>query len=358
MLTLGRGNCFGAYMCARNVNVSGPTMKAAAIDRFGPPSVLKLHTLPVPEPGTNEVLIALQAAGVGVWDADIRGGWWPSGRPRFPLVLGTDGAGVVAAKGARVRRFDVGERVWAYEFINPKGGFYAEYVAVNAEHVGHVPRRLDLLHAGAAVVTGLTALQGVDDVLRLRRGQTVLIFGATGAVGTLAVQFAKCRGARVIATATGRKSTRLVLSLGAEAAFDARADNAVERLRELAPDGLDAVLALAGGPTLDRCLDLVKLTGRVAYPNGVEPEPKRGRRRFSVQGYDGEVSQQRLARLERTADETRLQVRIAAVYPLAQAARAHARLERGQVIGRIVLRIARGAAGRAGRRGSASLASD
>jgi NADPH:quinone reductase-like Zn-dependent oxidoreductase len=154
----------------------------------------------------------------------------------------------------------------------------------------------------------------------------------------------------VIATATGRKSTRLVLSLGAEAAFDARADNAVERLRELAPDGLDAVLAFAGGPTLDRCLDLVKLTGRVAYPNGVEPEPKRGRRRFSVQGYDGEVSQQRLARLERTADETRLQVRIAAVYPLAQAARAHARLERGQVIGRIVLRIARGAAGRAGRR--------
>ena len=185
-------------------------------------------------------------------------------------------------------------------------------------------------------------------MLRLRRGQTVLIFGASGAVGTLAIQFAKRRGARVIATATGRKSTRLVLSLGAEATFDARADNAVERLRELAPDGLDAVLAFAGGPTLDRCLDLVKPTGRVAYPNGVEPEPKRRRRRFSVEGYDGEVSQQRLARLERTADETRLQVRIAAVYPLAQAARAHARLERGQVIGRIVLRIARGAAGRSG----------
>jgi NADPH:quinone reductase len=329
-------------------------MKAAAIDRFGAPSVLKRHMLPVLEPASNEVLIALQASGVGVWDADIRNGWWPSGRPRFPLVLGTDGAGVVAAKGARVRRFEVGERVWAFEFINPKGGFYAEYVAVKAEHVGHVPQRLDLLHAGAALVTGLTALQGVDDVLRLRRGRAVLIFGATGAVGTLAVQFAKYRGARVIATATGRKATRLVLSLGAEAAFDARADNAVGRLRELAPDGLDAVLAFAGSPTLDRCLDLVKPTGRVAYPNGVEPEPKRGRRRFSVQGYDGEVSQQRLARLERAADEARLQVPIAAVYSLAQAARAHARLERGQVIGRIVLQIARGASGRAGRSRSAS----
>src|SRR5438477_4675663 len=73
-------------------------MKAVAIDRFGPPSVLKLHTLPIPEPGPGVVLIALHAAGVGVWDADIRGGWWPKGRPKFPLVLGTDGAGSLRAK--------------------------------------------------------------------------------------------------------------------------------------------------------------------------------------------------------------------------------------------------------------------
>src|SRR3954452_4072456 len=116
-------------------------MKAAAIDKFGPPSSLKLQMLPVPEPGPREVLIALHAAGVGVWDKDIRGGWWPQGRPKFPLVLGSDGAGLVAAKGALVRRFDVGDRVWAYEFINPKGGFYAQYVAVDAEHVAPVPRR-------------------------------------------------------------------------------------------------------------------------------------------------------------------------------------------------------------------------
>jgi len=98
-------------------------MKAAAIDRFGPASVLTLHTLPVPEVGPDEVLIELHAAGVGVWDTDIRGGWWPKGRPKFPLVLGSDGAGVIAAKGARVRKFALNERVWACDFINPKGGF-------------------------------------------------------------------------------------------------------------------------------------------------------------------------------------------------------------------------------------------
>jgi NADPH2:quinone reductase len=212
---------------------------------------------------------------------------------------------------------------------------------VNADHVGHVPRRMDLLRAGAATVTALTALQGIDDVLNLRQDENVLIFGATGAVGTMAVQFARRRGARVIATATGRKATQLVVNLGADARFDARADDAVERLRELVPKGLDAVLAFAGGRTLDRCLDLVKPGGRVAYPNGVEPEPKRRRRRFSLQGYDGEASRRHFARLERAADEARLQVPIAAAYPLARAARAHERLERGGVVGRIVLRIAR-----------------
>jgi NADPH2:quinone reductase len=314
-------------------------MKAAAIDRFGPPSALKLHTLPVPEPAPHEVLIALHASGIGVWDADIRKGWWPRGRPKFPLVLGTDGAGTVVQKGSRVRRFDVGDRVWAYEFTNGKGGFYAELVAVNADHVGRVPKRLDLLHAGAGAVTALTALQGTDDTLRLRRGETVLIFGATGAVGTMAVQFARRRGARVIATASGRKAMRLVRSLGAAAVFDGRARDATDQLRELAPQGVDAVLAFAGGPALDRCLDVVKPGGRVAHPNGVEPEPKRRRRRFTVAGYDAEPSPKSFARLARAAEEARLRVPIAARYPLAQASRAHARLERGRVIGRIALRI-------------------
>src|SRR5437879_9113051 len=90
------------------------TMKAAAIDKFGPPSNLKLHTLPVPKPKPDEVLIALHAAGVGVWDASVRdGSWQPGGRPKFPLVPGTDGAGIVVGKGARVRRFNLGDRVYA-----------------------------------------------------------------------------------------------------------------------------------------------------------------------------------------------------------------------------------------------------
>src|SRR4051812_31260944 len=213
------------------------TMRAAAIDRFGPPEVLTLHELPTPKLGPGEVLIALHAAGVGVWDAEARKGNYATGRERFPLILGTDGAGIVVERGNRVRRFDVDDRVWAYEFSNPKGGFYAEYVAVNAERVGAVPRRLELLQAGAAAVTGLTALQGIDDHLQVRENETVLIFGAGGAVGTLAVQFAKRRNAKVLAVVRGRDGADLVLELGADAALDSSNGGIAEQLGTLAPDG-------------------------------------------------------------------------------------------------------------------------
>jgi NADPH:quinone reductase len=314
-------------------------MKAAAIDRFGPPSVITLHTLPVPTPGPRQILIAVESAGVGEWDESIRDGSWKVGRTKFPLVLGTDGAGIVVAKGARARRFRTGDRAYAYEAGNPTGGFYAEYVAVDERKAGRVPRKLDLLQAGAGAVTGLTALQGIDGALRVRRGETVLIFGASGAVGTLAVQFARRRGARVLGTASGRAAQTLVRRLGADAVIDARSSKAPDELRKLAPDGIDAVLALAGGDSLERCLDFLRDNGRIAYPNGVEPEPQQ-RRGFKIRSYDAVAGPKEFALLGRAIEEARLRVPIAAEYPLATAAAAHRRLHR-RVVGRIVLRVRR-----------------
>jgi len=313
-------------------------MKAVAIDRFGPPGVMSARTVPTPETGPDEVLIALDAAGVGIWDAKIREGTWASGDERFPLVLGTDGAGTVAAAGARVRRFAPGDLVWAYQFENPKGGFYAEYVAVRAVHVAPRPEIVDKVQAGAAAVTGLTAVQGIDDHLRVEARETVLVFGASGAVGTLAVQFAKLRRARVLGIASGRDATALVRRLGADGVFDARRSDAAAQLRALAPEGLDAVLALAGGETLERCLDLVRSGGRVAFPKGVEPPPTR-RRGITVRGYDAVAGPREWARLNHAVVEARLRVPVDSVFPLEEAAKAHERLEQGHVLGRIVLRV-------------------
>ena len=315
------------------------TMRAVAIDRHGPSAVLKLRELPVPSLGPRDVLIAVHTAGVGLWDAKIREGSRASGRERFPLVLGTDGAGFVAAKGARVRRFDIGDRVFAYQPKNSKGGFYAEYVAIDDRNVCRAPQRLDWLEAGAAASTALAALKGIDEILRVRKGETVLVFGASGGVGTLAVQFACRRGARVIASASCRDAAVLLRGLGAHEVVDVRSEGSADRLRALAPGGIDAMLALAGGDALERCVDVLRRDGRIAYPNGVEP-PRR-RRGITKTAYDAIAGSREFARLERAIAEAHLRVPIAAIFPLAQAAKAHARRERDHVMGRIVLRIRR-----------------
>jgi NADPH:quinone reductase-like Zn-dependent oxidoreductase len=314
-------------------------MHAAAIDRFGGPEVLTIHELPTPAVDAGEVLIALNTAGVGTWDAEMRAGWYPGGQPPFPLVLGTDGSGKVAALGSRIRRFEVGEAVYAYSFANPKGGFYAEYVAVAAEKVAPIPKGLTMREAGAIPTTGLTAIQGIDDALQVKSGESVVIVGASGGVGTLAVQFAKLRKARVLGVASGEDGVTLVRRLGADAAFDGRTGDLADALQQFAPEGVDAVLALADSKTLDRVVESIKEGGRVAYPNGVEPEPK-GRRGIRVIPYDAVPGVREFNHLGKAIEAANLKVPIAAQFPLGRASQAHERLEQGHVLGKIVLDIA------------------
>jgi NADPH:quinone reductase-like Zn-dependent oxidoreductase len=315
-----------------------PTMRAAAIDRFGKAKELKIRELPVPEVDPGEVLIAVHTAGVGSWDADIRGGWWPGpGKPKFPLVLGTDGSGIVAAVGSRVRRFNTGDRVYGYSWMNPKGGFYAEFIAVAAENVAQIPKPLDLPRAGAVPVIGLTALEGIDGALRLKRGERIIIHGASGGVGTMAVQFAKLRGAKVFATASGKDGVALVRRLGADRVIDGRAD-ITSIGKEFAPDGFDAVLALAG-KRLSECVGLLRKGGRVAYPNGVEPAPRR-RSGIKMIPYDGVPGVRQWRQLDVAITKAKPKVPISAEFSLADAAEAHRRVT-GHVIGKIVLRVRR-----------------
>lgn len=313
------------------------TMRAAAIDRFGPPEVLTVHTLPVPKLNAQEVLIAVDIAGVGVWDAKARSGEWAE-RNDFPLVLGVDGAGTVVAAGSRVRRLRAGDRVYAYSYENPKGGFYADYVAVAASKVARVPEGLDPLEAGAVPVIALTALQGVDDALGIEAGENVIIHGAAGNVGMLAVQFAKLRGARVLATASGRGGQDFARRLGADAAVNGKRGDIVAAARRFAPGGIDAVLAFIGGKELTRCLDALRKGGRAAYPNGVEPEPKK-RKGIRIKAYDAVPGVREFERLRRAIAESELQIPIAAVFELEEARFAHERVEKRHLLGKVVLRV-------------------
>jgi NADPH2:quinone reductase len=310
------------------------TMKAAAIDRYGGPEVLRLHELPVPRPGSKKVLIRLEAAGIGVWDADVRAGEFEFGKSGFPKVLGNDGSGTVMAVGKGVNRAKVGDRVYAYSF---DGGFYAQYVVVRQDDTAPAPANLPTEEAGALGADGVTALIGLEDKLKLRKGEKLLILGASGGIGHLAVQLAKRIGARVLAVASGEDGVKLVKRLGADEAVDGRQDDVGSAVREFAPDGLDAALVLASGKTLQQAVAGMKKGARLAYPNGVEPEPK-GKPGIKVMAYDGVPKPEVFKRLNALIAAGPFHVELGRTYDLEDAARAHREISKHH-LGKLALRI-------------------
>src|ERR1700751_5061982 len=266
------------------------TMKAVAIDRFGGIEKLKTRELQIPDVGVDEVRVRVEAAGVGVWDPFEREGGFAKEfnmRPRFPLVLGSDGAGTVDAVGDSVRHFKKGDRVYGIAFLNPKGGFYSQYAVLKENSVSRIPGKLSMPQGAGMAVDAVTALAGLDTTLGLKNGESVLILGATGGIGHLAVQFAKRMRARVLAVASGDDGVAFVRGLGVDKVVDGKKNDIAAAARQFAPQGLDAVLLSTGGERGEKALSTLREGGRAAYPNGVEPIPKE-RAGIKIQSYDGE----------------------------------------------------------------------
>jgi NADPH:quinone reductase len=310
------------------------TMRAAAIDRFGGPEVIRMQSLPVPKPGPGQVLIQLDSAGIGVWDPYVREGELKVGEPQFPLVIGNDGAGTVVDVGAEVERFHAGDRVYAFAM---EGGFYAEYAAVNQDEVALIPPALSPDQAGALGADGITALRGLEDQLQLRMGEKLLVFGASGGIGHIAVQLAKRLGVDVLAVASGADGAELVRRLGADAAIDGRREDAASAARQFAPLGLDAALVLVNGQGLDDALAVVRKGGRIAYPNGVEPVPQ-APEGVRLVAYDGDASPEAFDRLNRLIEAGPFHLELGRIYPLEEAGQAHRELSQHH-LGKLALRV-------------------
>lgn len=321
------------------MGTSSDSMKAAAIDRFGGPDELRLHTLSIPRVGPDEVLIQVAAAGVGVWDPWVREGGFAeeSGqRPRFPYVLGSDGAGTIVELGADVKQFHAGDRVYGYLGVSTRDGFYAEYATAKLADIAPVPKGLSLEAAGAMPADAVTALCGLER-LALRAGDNLVVFGASGGIGHLAVQLAKRMGARVLAIASGQDGVDLSRRLGADASVDGRAGDVSKAVQEFAPGGIDAALITAGGHGLDAVRGALRQGGRAAYPNGVEPEPV-GRAGVEMHAYDGRLTEGLLERLNRLIEMGPFTVCVSGSYPLEKAAEAHRALERHH-LGKLALKV-------------------
>lgn len=317
------------------------TMRALALESFGGPDKLKIQSIPIPEVGDDEVLMRVHTAGVGQWDPYEREGGFVEylqGEPKFPYILGSEGSGTIVEVGKNVERFKEGETVFASSFLNPKGGFYSEYAVVNADLVSHIPGSLNIEQAAVFSGDGLTGLRGLDDTLNLQAGESILVFGASGGIGHMAVQLAKRMGARVFAVASGEDGVEFVKGLGAaEAVVDGRGDDVLIAAREFAPDGIDAALVTAGGDAVDRALSAVRAGGRVAHPNGVMPEPK-APHEMAIKSYDGGPDREIIERLNKLVEAGPFEVRIHETFALDQVARAHEALEKHH-LGKLALKV-------------------
>ncbi|KUL25214.1 NADP-dependent oxidoreductase [Actinoplanes awajinensis] len=300
-------------------------MRAIVFNQFGGPDVLHEADTEVPQPGPGQVRVRVKAAGLNALDGKIRSGSMATVRPTtFPAIPGGEFAGVVEALGEGVSEVQVGDEVLGWSDT----GSYAEYAL--ATSVAPKPADLDWQSAAALPVAGETA-ERVLTLLGVAAGETVLMHGASGAVGTLAIQLAAARGARVIATA-GLANQDYLTSLGATATV--YGTGLVERVRALAPDGVDAVFDLAGKGALKDSITLRGGTERIVTIADF------GARQLGVTFSQGspQRSAVRLAGLAQDAASGKLVTTVTA-YPLGQAATAQQLSDAGHVRGKLVLTV-------------------
>lgn len=309
------------------------TMKAARIHSYGGPEVLRCEDCPLPSVADDEVLIRVVAAAVNPVDWKIREGYLREMIPhRLPLTLGWDVAGVIEAIGSGVEDFAVGDAVYARPNLT-RDGAYAEFITVRAAEIAPKPTTVSFAEAASLPLAGITAWESLFNSGRLADGQSVLIHAAAGGVGSLAVQLAKWKGARVVGTASAANAA-LVASLGADQVIDYRSGSFAEQV-----SGLDMVFDTVGG-------DVQEASWSVIRPGGVlvsVVEPPTAERAAQA-GVDGKFvfiqpNAPILRALAGLVDSGVVRPIVGAEFALADVAKAHALSESGRARGKTIIHV-------------------
>jgi NADPH:quinone reductase-like Zn-dependent oxidoreductase len=299
--------------------MSAASMLAWRVHEFGSPDVMRLESVPRPEPEDGEVLVRVAAAGVGPWDAWIRSGRSALPQP-LPLTLGSDLAGEIVAVGAGVSEMQRGDEV--YGVTNPRFiGSYAEYALARATMISRKPASLTFVEAASVPVIAVTAWQALFDQATLEAGQSVVIQGAAGNVGAYAVQLAHRAGLRIIATASAEDGA-FVRQLGADTVIDFKSQRFEDEVREA-----DAVIDLVGGEIQTRSFQVLRRGGKLISAVSA-PDPQLAERHgVTAAFFLVDVSTRALTQIADLLDRGELRVRVGEVIPFADGRKAHLMLE-------------------------------
>jgi NADPH:quinone reductase-like Zn-dependent oxidoreductase len=331
---------FVLTFCARGNEAQSPAkttpvmMKAVVLHSYGGPEVLQFEKAPRPEPNDEQILIRIVAASVNPVDLAIRSGKYAEYfHTTLPLIPGMDAAGVVEKVGSKISSFKVGDPVYAFFTLRGEGG-YAEFALARESEIAPKPASIDYEQAAAVPAVGSTAWQALVDAAHLQAGQTVLIHGGSGGVGHMAIQIAKARGARVIATAS-TANQEFLKKIGADQAIDYTKTKFEDAVKDV-----DVVLDTVGGDTLTRSYAVVK-KGGIVVTIADEPDEKklkeRGIRGVSI---SAEPKSETFAALTRLIEEKKLTPVVTQVFPLAEVAKAQEQIATRHTRGKIVLRVA------------------
>ena len=322
-----------AFATTSSARAAEPPMKAIVIHEYGGPEVLKYEDVPRPDPKDDQILVRVIAAGVNPVDGMIRSGMFAKyEKAVFPMIPGADIAGVVEKVGSKVTKFKPGDPVFAYVTLKNSGG-YAEYALMTEHEAAPKPNSLTYVEAAAVPVVALTAWQALIDTAKLSHGQTVLIHGGSGGVGTFAIQIAKARGAKVIATASTANQD-LLKGLGADVVID----YTKQKFEDVTKD-VDVVLDSVGKDTLARSYGVVRKGGFIVTLVARIDQAELNKHGIHGASLSVEPNSDELAEIGKLIDEKKIKVVVSQTFPLAEAKRAQEQVATGHTRGKIVLKI-------------------
>ncbi len=314
-------------------------MRAVAVTAFGQPP--QLMDVDPPEPGAGEVRVRMSAAGLNPFDWKIADGVLKDAMPtRFPLVLGVDGAGYVDRVGPGTSRFVVGDPIFGQFLHSPVGiGTVAEYSTVpESIGVAKFPPELEPDAAAALPTAGMTAVRALD-VLELRAGNTLVVVGASGGIGSYAIQLGRARGLRVTAVARAGATDRL-RTLGASEVIDYAGSGLAERLRQRFPDGVDGLLdTFNAGPEFARLAGVVRRGGHAATSVHAAPPDLSATLGVTVVNVALQSNTKLLERLLHEVEEHHLVVPVERRIPIEDAPAAYAESKAGRAVGKTVVHL-------------------
>lgn len=311
------------------------TMKAAFYETFGGIDKIKIGSIEIPEVKEGEVLIKVKAASINPVDSAVRKGYLKNHIPSvFPIIPGWDVAGIVEERGFSARRFNIGDEVYAYA-RRPvvQWGTFAEYLVIPESYLSPCPQNIPWEESAGIPLVGLTAYQSLYVAGHLHKGQTVLILGASGGVGSLGIQLAKAKGAHVIGVAS-RKNHEFMKELGADHTLTYHDTNIGDEVRKIYAEGVDLIFDCASGETLQKSLAALKKNGRLVsiLNQGNEID-----KNINFQYLFVEPNSSQLDHLRGLADTGKLRVHICHTFPLDDVAEAFKQIETHHTTGKLVI---------------------